>query len=110
MVGNTHPIIIPAMAHYNMVRIHPFDDGDGRGARILMNLILMKAGFPPDVIRNEEREDYLNALRYCRSRQSQSIYHVRCCIFMGYPGAQMLNLMTVTPYSIIYQRGEPDQT
>jgi Fic family protein len=34
-----HPVIQAAVAHYNFVRIHPFDDGNGRGARILMNLI-----------------------------------------------------------------------
>ena len=63
MEGGTHPVIIAAIIHFNMVRIHPFDDGNGRGARILMNLILMKAGFPPAVIRNERREEYFNALR-----------------------------------------------
>jgi Fic family protein len=58
-----HPIIVAAVAHYNMVRIHPFDDGNGRGARILMNLILLRAGFPPAIVRNEDRAAYLDALR-----------------------------------------------
>ena len=58
----THPVITSASAHYNFVRIHPFDDGNGRGARILMNLILIKNGFPPAVIKNEERRAYLDAL------------------------------------------------
>ena len=40
-----HPIQVASVAHYNMVRIHPFDDGNGRGARILMNLILMHTAF-----------------------------------------------------------------
>lgn len=57
-----HPIIIAAVAHYNMVRIHPFDDGNGRGARILMNLILMKAGYPPAIVKNEKRRQYLAVL------------------------------------------------
>ena len=55
-------IIIAAIAHYNMVRIHPFDDGNGRGARILMNLILMKDGHPPAIVRNEQRRKYLEVL------------------------------------------------
>lgn len=57
-----HPVITSAFAHYNFVRIHPFDDGNGRGARILMNLILIKKGFPPAVIKNEDRRVYLNML------------------------------------------------
>jgi Fic family protein len=57
-----HPIIIASLAHYNLVRIHPFDDGNGRGARILMNLILMKKGFFPAVIRTEKKRVYLDAL------------------------------------------------
>ena len=57
------PVIVAALAHYNLVRIHPFDNGNGRGARILMNLILMRSGLPPAVIRNEERAEYLATLR-----------------------------------------------
>ena len=55
---DAHPApFVAAIAHYNMVRIHPFDDGNGRGARILMNLILMQKGFVPAVIRTEEKQD-----------------------------------------------------
>jgi Fic family protein len=45
-----------------MVRIHAFDDGNGRGARIFMNLILLKNGFFPVVVRNEKKRTYLEAL------------------------------------------------
>lgn len=55
-------VVMAAIAHYNMVRIHPFDDGNGRGARILMNLILMRAGFFPAVIKRESKRQYLLAL------------------------------------------------
>jgi len=61
--GKLHDIAIAALAHYNMVRVHPFDDGNGRGARILMNLILMKAGYPPAIVKNEKRRKYLDALQ-----------------------------------------------
>lgn len=57
-----HPILVSSIAHYNFVRIHPFDDGNGRGARLLMNLLLMKKGFQPTIIRNEERRKYLDSL------------------------------------------------
>jgi len=57
-----HPMIIAGVAHYNMVRIHPFDDGNGRGARILMNLILMMHAYTPVIVRNARRRVYLQAL------------------------------------------------
>lgn len=57
-----HPIHVAAVAHYNLVRIHPFDDGNGRGARILMNLILMHKGYFPAVVRLETKRRYLDAL------------------------------------------------
>ncbi len=61
-IENRHPVIVASIAHYNMVRIHPFDDGNGRGARILMNLILIKKGYPVAIIKNENRRKYLEAL------------------------------------------------
>jgi len=49
--------------HYKFIRIHPFDDGNGRTARIMMNFILMSAGYPPVIIRTEDKKNYLLALR-----------------------------------------------
>jgi Fic family protein len=51
-----------ALFHYRFVKIHPFDDGNGRLSRLLMNVILMQAGFPPCVIKNKNRKRYLTAL------------------------------------------------
>ncbi|WP_034603237.1 Fic family protein [Maridesulfovibrio frigidus] len=59
----THPLITASIAHYNFVRIHPFEDGNGRGARLLMNLILMKKGYLPAVINNENRQEYIEGLQ-----------------------------------------------
>lgn len=61
-INTLHPLYIAAIAHYNLVRIHAFDDGNGRGARILMNLILLKNGFFPVVVRNDKKRMYLDAL------------------------------------------------
>lgn len=60
--GDIHPLVKAALAHYNMVRIHPFDDGNGRGARLLMNCLLIQAGYPPAIIRSEERRMYIQAI------------------------------------------------
>lgn len=60
--SSLHPVETAARAHYRLVAIHPFADGNGRLARLLMNLILMKEGFVPVVIKNEEREEYYRTL------------------------------------------------
>ncbi len=57
------PIILAAEFHYKFIRIHPFDDGNGRTARILMNFILMRFGYPPVIIKTEDKENYFSALQ-----------------------------------------------
>ena len=49
-------------AHYRLVAIHPFGDGNGRTARLLMNLLLLRGGYPPVAIRPIDRAAYLDAL------------------------------------------------
>lgn len=58
-----HPIVKAAAFHHRFVYIHPFVDGNGRTARLLMNLILMQHGYPPAVIRQQDRVQYYEALR-----------------------------------------------
>jgi Fic family protein len=57
-----HPVERAAKLHLEFVRIHPFVDGNGRTARLLLNLELMKAGFPPIVLPVERRLAYYDAL------------------------------------------------
>ena len=57
-----HPIERAAKVHADFVGIHPFIDGNGRTSRLLMNLELMKAGYPPCVITVENRLAYYEAL------------------------------------------------
>jgi Fic family protein len=58
-----HPLLLAATFHYEFVAIHPFDDGNGRMARLLMNLILMNKRFVPVILPKERREsDYFPAL------------------------------------------------
>ncbi|XP_066459933.1 protein adenylyltransferase FICD isoform X2 [Eleutherodactylus coqui] len=59
---NLHPVEFAALAHYKLVYIHPFVDGNGRTSRLLMNVILMQAGYPPITIRKEQRSEYYHVL------------------------------------------------
>jgi Fic family protein len=49
-------------AHWRLTAIHPFADGNGRAARLLMNLLLLRGGYPPIAVRPEDRLAYLAAL------------------------------------------------
>jgi Fic family protein len=51
-------------AHFRLTEIHPFTDGNGRAARLLMNLLLIRAGYPPVAVRPEDRKTYLDALEH----------------------------------------------
>jgi len=54
-------------AHRRLVDIHPFNDGNGRTARLLMNLILIRGGYPLVAVRPEERPAYVDALQGART-------------------------------------------
>lgn len=60
--SNEHSVTLSAMAHYKLVSIHPFVDGNGRTARLLMNLILLQEGYPPAIIRREDRSKYIDSI------------------------------------------------
>ena len=49
-------------AHFRLTEIHPFGDGNGRTARLLMNLLLVRGGYPPVAVRPQDRKTYLDAL------------------------------------------------
>ena len=57
-----HPIIKAALLHGELVKIHPFIDGNGRTSRLVMNLSLMNSGYLPVIIKKEKRLEYYNAL------------------------------------------------
>lgn len=52
-----------AKLHHDFIVIHPFEDGNGRVARLLVNYVLMRSGYLPLIVRTDEKEAYLTALR-----------------------------------------------
>lgn len=57
-----HPIIKSALLHGELIKIHPFVDGNGRTSRLIMNLDLMNSGYLPVIIKKEARLKYYETL------------------------------------------------
>jgi Fic family protein len=62
VASGMHPVERAALAHHRLVAIHPFIDGNGRMARLVMNLLLMREGYPPTIIMRVNRRQYYRAL------------------------------------------------
>ena len=77
-----HPIILAATFHYRFVRIHPFDDGNGRMGRLLMNMILIKHGYTVALIRRESRGEFIHLLEQADKTENLGDfinYIANCC-------------------------------
>lgn len=59
------PIELAALFHYRYIRIHPFEDGNGRISRLIVNYILAKHGYPMIVVKSDDKNNYLTALHQC---------------------------------------------
>ena len=70
-----HPIELASWVHIEFVGIHPFIDGNGRTSRLLMNLELIKAGYPPVVINVEDRLEYYKALDTAHTTGDRTLFH-----------------------------------
>jgi len=72
-----HPVILAAELHERLATIHPFIDGNGRTARLVMNLILLQAGYPIANISGDTmaRLDYYGALEKCNLQQDKTDFH-----------------------------------
>jgi len=71
---NLHPVELASEAHYRLVSIHPFIDGNGRTARLLMNLILINHGYPPAIISKRDRLAYIASLEKAQLGGSRDDY------------------------------------
>ena len=60
--GKFTPVELAALFHYRYIRIHPFEDGNGRMARLMANYILSRHGYPMIVVRSRKKNEYLEAL------------------------------------------------
>jgi Fic family protein len=74
----THPVIIAAYLHYELVKIHPFIDGNGRTSRLLMNLYLLSKGYTITSLKadNKARQAYYRALEQSHTEDKHETFYV----------------------------------
>lgn len=72
-----HPLELAAWAHWKLVRIHPFQDGNGRTARIIMNQVLHKNGYAMIDIKTKEKQQYFNSLEKCHYNNNARNFAIR---------------------------------
>ena len=65
-----HPVIRATLLHGEFVKIHPFIDGNGRTSRLLLNFELMKSGYTPIIIKNEDRAKYYDVLDIAHTKMN----------------------------------------
>ena len=82
-----HPLLFAAEFHYRFIRIHPFDDGNGRIVRILMNLLLMQKMLPPVIVKTKDKENYYRSLQQAESGQLE--------VFFNYIGEQLTHSLEI---------------
>ena len=84
-----HPVVHAALAHLHLAKLHPFIDGNGRTARLLMNLLLERAGYVSIPIYPEDRLSYLNALEQADSDNGVEF----CRLILEWEARSMRELM-----------------
>ena len=96
LVQKTDDILIKALeAHYRLVTIHPFIDGNGRTARLLMNAILLENGYGPIIIRSIDRRRYLTALETYQTKGENEAYYKFMLTALNRSLKMMIDLLDV---------------
>ena len=67
------PVRIAARAHYDLLRVFPFTQDSGKVARLFMNLLLLRSGFPPAIVHSTERQRYYEALKGSNAVMTQIV-------------------------------------
>lgn len=78
---DNHPVVYAAKLHKECVFIHPFADGNGRVARLLMNLALMQAGYIIAIVPLSKRADYVTALEKSHENDTDFIELIASCVY-----------------------------
>jgi Fic family protein len=75
---NTHPVVVAAYLHNELVKIHPFIDGNGRTSRLLMNLYLLANGYTVALLKgdNEDKRRYYMALEKSHTENSKTDFYI----------------------------------
>jgi Fic family protein len=101
---HAHPVELAALAHHRLVAIHPFIDGNGRTARLVMNLILMRSGYPPTVIQRINRRQYYRVLEQADAGRSAALVN-----FVGRAVERSLNLYLEACTPVMTPPGPEDE-
>ena len=86
-------------AHLRLATIHPFNDGNGRCARILMNLILIRAGYPPIAVRPEDRPAYIRALQQAQAEEGTGSFNTLLYQRLDVTLGEYLTALQVEPHT-----------
>ena len=104
LVKKEDDMLIKAIeAHYQLVTIHPFVDGNGRTARLLLNSILLENGYMPIIIRTIDRRRYLSALETYQTKENSEPYYKFMLSAMNRSLKMMIDLLDVN-------KREPDKS
>ncbi len=88
---NLHIVELSAMLHHKLVAIHPFWDGNGRTSRIIMNILLMNAGYPMAIILKNDRKRYYRVLSEADKGNYKNL-----CEFLAQSVVKSLNIYLAT--------------
>lgn len=97
LVEKDDDILIKAIeAHYRLVTVHPFVDGNGRTARLLLNAMLLENGYMPIIIRKIDRRRYLSALETYQTKEDSGPYYKFMLSALNKSLKMMIDLLDIT--------------